>query len=85
MKRRTTVDIETGEVLEYMRPTSGLSSFESSAQLDRPRSLYTILYYAKEDPGAEDYIKDKREIAKYRRVAAQLNYVALAILSLHMR
>ena len=75
---RSMIDTDTGDVLEREQYVRGLSLRVTESTLIRPRNITTTLHFRLRGPEqlrSGDW--DERRVARYRRAAAKLNYLAL--------
>ena len=75
---RSIIDRDTGDVLERERYVRGMPLRVAESTLVRPRNITTTLHFRLRGPEqlrSGDW--DERRVARYRRAAAKLNYLAL--------
>ena len=78
MCHRSMIDRDTGDVLERERYVRGMPLRVAESTLVRPRNITTTLHFRLRGPEqlrSGDW--DERRVARYRRAAAKLNYLAL--------
>ena len=77
---RTVTDRDTGDVLERERYVRGMLLSVAESTLICPRNITTTLHFRlRGHEHTQSRERDEHRVARYRRAAAKLNYLALDI------